>query len=197
MSVKKIIFGSGNKGKIKEVKHLFEGTDIGIVSLFELGNIPEIEENADTFEGNAKLKAETIFNIYKLPVIADDSGLVVEQLGGQPGIYSARYAGENATYADNNKKLLDELKNFSKPRKAKFVCSAVYYDGKNFISAFGEFKGEIIDEFRGKNGFGFDPLFLPENSNLTLAEMSKEEKNKISHRAKAFEILKKKLLSIT
>ena len=197
MSVKKIIFGSGNKGKIKEVKHLFEGTDIGIVSLFELGNIPEIEENADTFEGNAKLKAETIFNIYKLPVIADDSGLVVEQLGGQPGIYSARYAGENATYADNNKKLLYELKNFSKPHKAKFVCSAVYYDGKDFISAFGEFKGEIIDEYRGKNGFGFDPLFLPESSNLTLAEMSKEEKNKISHRAKAFEILKKKLLSIT
>jgi len=197
MSVKKIIFGSGNKGKIKEVKHLFEGTDIGIVSLFELGNIPEIEENADTFEGNAKLKAETIFNIYKLPVIADDSGLVVEQLGGQPGIYSARYAGENATYADNNKKLLYELKNFSKPHKAKFVCSAVYYDGKDFISAFGEFKGEIIDEYRGKNGFGFDPLFLPESSNLTLAEMSKEEKNKISHRAMAFEILKKKLLSIT
>jgi len=194
--MKKIIFGSGNKGKIKEVKHLFEGTDIRIVSLFELGNIPEIEENADTFEGNAKLKAETIFNIYKLPVIADDSGLVVEQLGGQPGIYSARYAGENATYADNNKKLLQELKIFPKPHKAKFVCSAVYFDGTDFISAFGELKGEIIDEYRGENGFGFDPIFLPVNSNLTLAEISKEEKNKISHRAKAFEILKEKLIFI-
>jgi len=191
--MKKIIFGSGNKGKIREVKKLFQGTNIKIISLYELGDIPEIVEDADTFEGNAKLKAEAIFQLYGVPVIADDSGLVVEQLDGEPGIYSARFAGENVTYEDNNKKLLKKLSEFPKPHKAKFVCSAVYYDGEKYLNAFGELEGEIIDEYCGNNGFGYDPLFKPEGFQLTLAQMSLEAKNGISHRARAFGSLKEKL----
>ncbi len=192
--MKKIIFGSGNKGKLREVKKLFESTEIEIISLYELGEIPEIVEDEDTFEGNAKLKAKAIYNIYKQPVIADDSGLVVEQLGGQPGIYSARFAGENATYSDNNKKLLADLNEFSKPHKAKFVCCAVYFDGEKFIPSTGELQGEIIEEYKGENGFGYDPLFLPEGYEITLAQMSSDEKNEISHRAKAFIELKGKIV---
>ncbi len=191
--MKKIIFGSGNKGKIREVTKLFEGTNIEIISLYELGEVPEIEEDADTFEGNAKLKADAIFKLYKLPVIADDSGLVVEQLDGKPGIFSARFAGENVTYADNNKKLLSDLSKFPKPHKSKFVCSVVYFDGKKYLKAEGELKGEIIDEYKGENGFGYDPLFVPDEFNITLAEMGSDKKNKISHRAMAFAKLKEKL----
>ncbi len=192
----KIIFATGNKGKLKEVKKLFLDTEIEIISLNDLGFNEEIEETGKTFEENAFIKAETIYNKYKIPVIADDSGLIVELLDGQPGVYSARYAGENATYADNNKKLLKELELFPQPRFAKFVCCAVYVDNNNRITANGELQGEIIKEYKGENGFGFDPIFRPLNNPVTLAEMDLSEKNKISHRAKAFEKLKKEILKI-
>jgi len=191
-----IVFATGNKGKIKEVRKLFSDNRFEIISLSELSFTDEIEETGNTFEENAFIKADTIFNKYKIPVIADDSGLEVEQLGNRPGIYSARYAGENATYADNNKKILEELNSFPVPHLARFVCYAVFVNKDTRFSVSGELKGEIINEYRGENGFGFDPIFVPQNYKLTLAEMGLAEKNKISHRAKAFEKLKKEMEKI-
>ncbi len=188
--MKKLIFATGNKGKLKEVIKIFEKTEYEIVSLYDLGDVPEIIEDGDTYEANALIKAKAIYEIHKLPVIADDSGLSVEQLNGEPGVYSARYAGENCTYDDNNKKLINDLSKLEEPHNAKFVCAAVFYDGKNIKNTFGELQGKIVSEFKGTHGFGYDPIFIPKDSNRTLAEFSSEEKNKISHRAIAFNALK-------
>src|SRR5512138_2398728 len=125
-----IIFASGNKGKVKEVKAIFGNSKFKIISLEELEDVPEIIEDGNTFEENARIKAEVIFAKFNKPTIADDSGLAVEQLNGEPGVYSARYAGEGCTYDDNNRKLLKELSEYSEPHNAKFICCAVYYDGK-------------------------------------------------------------------
>ncbi len=188
--MKEIVFATGNKGKLKEVKRIFSDTNVKILSLYDLGEVPDIIEDGETFEDNALIKAKTIYDIYKLPTIADDSGLSIGQLNGQPGVISARYAGENCTYDDNNKQVLKELSKFKEPHLAKFICCAVYIDVKNKFTAVGEFPGEIINEFRGKNGFGYDPIFLPAGFNKTLAELTIEEKNRISHRSKAFNNLK-------
>ena len=191
--MKKLIFATGNKGKLKEEKKIFQNTEYEIISLFDLGDVPEIIEDGETYEANALIKAKAIYDIHKLPVIADDSGLSVEQLNGEPGVYSARYAGENCTYDDNNRKLLKVLKVFPDPHSAKFVCSSVFYDGVRIERAFGELHGTIVNEFKGEHGFGYDPIFVPVGSNKTLAEFTSEEKNKISHRAKSFAALKKLL----
>ena len=191
---KKIIFASRNEGKVKEVRHILNDLDAKILSLNDVGFNEEIHETADTFEENAKIKAEIIYNAFKLPTIADDSGLVAIQLKNEPGVYSARYAGENSTDEENNKKLLKRLKSFPEPHKGKFVCAAVYYFGADFIVAMGEIVGTIINEPRGTNGFGYDPLFLPDGYDKTTAELPSEIKNKISHRFKAFDQLKKYLM---
>ena len=192
----KIIFATGNKGKLKEVRNIFSDTKFEIISFDEIEFTDEIIEDGNTFEENAFIKADTIFKKFNIPVIADDSGLSVVQLNGEPGIYSARYAGEKATYLDNNLKLISELKNYPEPHSAKFVCCAVFVDGTNRISVLGELPGKIIKEFKGEHGFGFDPIFVPDGFNFTLAELGLEEKNKISHRAKAFSELKEKLLNL-
>ena len=191
--MKKLIFASGNKGKVKEVKNLFSGSGFEIVSLYDLDNVPEIEETGATFYENAFIKAKEIYDIYKVPVIADDSGLEIEQLGGRPGVYSARYAFEGCTYEDNNNKVLGELKDLPEPHKAAFVCCAIYFDGENETHCFGRLEGKIVKERKGDKGFGFDPIFVPDGYEKTLAEFELEEKNKISHRSRAFEELKKKL----
>jgi len=193
---KKIIFASKNEGKVREVRHILNGINADILSLNDVGFTDEIHESADTFEGNAKIKAEIIYNKFKLPTIADDSGIVAMQLGNEPGVYSARYAGENATDEENNKKLIEKLKSFPEPHKGKFVCAAVYYFGADFIVAMGEIAGSIIKEPRGINGFGYDPLFLPDGYDKTTAELPPEIKNKISHRFRAFDQLKKHLLEL-
>ena len=190
---KKIIFASKNEGKVREVRHILNGINADILSLNDVGFTDEIHESADTFEGNAKIKAEIIYNKFKLPTIADDSGIVAMQLGNEPGVYSARYAGENATDEENNRKLIERLKSFPEPHKGKFVCAAVYYFGADFITAMGEIMGTIIKKPRGTNGFGYDPLFLPDGYDKTTAELPSEIKNKISHRYKAFNQLKKYL----
>jgi XTP/dITP diphosphohydrolase len=190
---KKIIFASKNEGKVKEVRHILEGINVEILSLNDVSFDDEIHESADTFEGNAKIKAEIIYKKFKLPTIADDSGIVALQLGNEPGVYSARYAGETATDEDNNRKLIERLKSFPEPHKGKFVCAAVYYFGADFIVAMGEIAGRIIKEPRGTNGFGYDPLFLPDGYDKTTAELPSEIKNKISHRFRAFNQLKKHL----
>jgi len=193
---KKIIFASKNEGKVREVRHILNGVNAEILSLNDVGFTEEIRESADTFEGNAKIKAETIYNAFKFPTIADDSGIVAMQLGNEPGVYSARYAGENATDEENNIKLLERLKSFPEPHKGKFICAAVYYFGADFILAMGEIVGTIIKEPRGTNGFGYDPLFLPDGYDKTTAELPPEIKNKISHRFRAFDQLKKYLMEL-
>ena len=187
---KQIIFASKNEGKVKEVRHILNGIKSKILSLNDLEFTDEIPETADTFEGNAKIKAKVIYDKFNLPTIADDSGIVALQLGNEPSVYSARYAGENATDEENNIKLLERLNSFPKPHKAKFVCAAVYYFGGDFMVTMGEINGQIIKEPRGRNGFGYDPLFLPDGYDKTSAELPPELKNKISHRYKAFNKLK-------
>jgi XTP/dITP diphosphohydrolase len=193
---KKIIFASKNEGKVKEVRHILNGIKAEIISLNDIGFTDDIHESAETFEGNARIKAEFIYHKFKLPTIADDSGIVALQLGNEPGVYSARYAGENATDEENNKKLIERLKSFPEPHKGKFVCAAVCYFGTDFKVAMGEIVGSIIKEPRGTNGFGYDPLFLPDGYDRTTAELPPEIKNKISHRFRAFNQLKKYLLKL-
>ncbi len=194
--MKQIIFASRNKGKIVEVAHIMKENNIKVLSLLGIESTPEIIESGTTFEENAKIKCETIYNEFRVPIIGDDSGLSVDQLNGRPGVYSARYAGEHATDAENNNKLLLELNGFPEPHKARFICSAVYYDGKNWLTASGDIKGRIIKKPKGSNGFGYDPFFLPNGCDLTTAELSLDEKNKISHRAIAFNHLKSLIINL-
>jgi len=190
----KLLFATTNKGKLKEVRKVFLETAFTILSLSDFPEIPEIIEDGATFAENAKIKAETVYKLFKIPTIADDSGLSVDQLNGEPGVYSARYAGENATDELNNKLLLEKLSHFTEPHFAKFVCSAAYYDGENFVVAEDIMEGKIIHKSRGDNGFGYDPLFIAAGLSITNGELSLAEKNKISHRAKAFNQLRKNLL---
>ncbi len=189
----KIIFASQNKGKIKEVKAIFNKSNFQIISLYDLGNDMDVEETGLTFYDNAFLKAKAVHDLYKEPVFADDSGLVIEQLDGRPGVISARYAGEGCSFEDNNLKVISELWNLPEPHKAKFVSTALFYDGINIIESVGELHGQIIKEQKGTEGFGYDPIFIPDGYDKTIAELSFEEKNKISHRAKSFEKLKELL----
>ncbi len=188
--MKEIIIASANEGKISEIKNIFSDIRLRVISLSELNDVPEIIESGDSFEANAEIKARIIFEKFRIPVIGDDSGLVVEQLNGRPGVFSSRYAGENATDELNNLKLVSELLSFPEPHKAKFVCTAFFYDGQKEIITKGEVKGRIIKTPRGTNGFGYDPLFIPDGFGKTLAELPADVKNKISHRAKAFEEMK-------
>lgn len=190
----KLLFATTNMGKLKEVRKVFSETAFTILSLADFPNIPEIIEDGATFAENAKIKAKIVYDLFNVPTIADDSGLSVDQLNGEPGVFSARYAGENATDELNNKLLLEKLSHFPEPHLAEFICSAVYYNSKNFILAEDVMEGKIIHEPRGINGFGYDPLFIAEGFSITNGELSLEEKNKISHRAKAFNRLKKNLL---
>jgi XTP/dITP diphosphohydrolase len=191
--VPEIIFASKNKGKILEVKSIFSDSNIEIISLLDLNDSDDIMEDGSTFEENAIKKAFHVYNKYKISVMSDDSGLSLDQLNGRPGVFSARYSGENATDDQNNNKLIEELKTMPAPHYAKYVCSAVFYDGRKYLTSEGEMKGIIILNPRGSNGFGYDPLFIPENYSFTLGELDTIEKNKISHRAKAFNKLKSQL----
>jgi XTP/dITP diphosphohydrolase len=189
----RIIFASKNNGKIREVKDILSGTSLEILSLLDLNNNENIIEDGKTFEENAIIKASHVFNKYKIPVIADDSGLVVDQLHGGPGVFSARYSGPNATDVQNNMKLINELKYLPEPHFAKYICSAVFYNGEKYLIAEGEEGGIITLNAKGVNGFGYDPFFIPNNYSVTMAELDPKEKNKISHRAKAFNKLKEQL----
>lgn len=190
----KIIFASQNLGKVKEVKAIFNNSHFEIISLFDLGNKIDVDESGSTFSENAWLKAKAVYDIYNEPTLADDSGLMIEQLDGRPGVISARYSGENCTFKDNNVKVINELSKFPEPHKAKFVSTAVYYDGKDRIESVGELHGVIIKEEKGTNGFGYDPIFIPDGFEQTVGELELDLKNEISHRAKSFEKLKKILL---
>lgn len=190
---KEIVVATSNKNKLKEMNSILKDLDYKIYSLkdLELDNI-EIIENGKTFEHNSLIKAKRIAKETNMIVIADDSGLEVDALGGRPGIYSARYAGENATDEDNRKKLLEELKDVPEgERGAKFVSAiaVVFPDGKLFTVR-GTCEGRIGFEEVGENGFGYDSLFIESEYNKTFAEMSDDMKNTISHRAKALRFMR-------
>lgn len=194
--MKRIIFATKNESKVREVREILKGLNAQILSLSDVDFTGEILESGETFEDNAKIKAKIVYDKYKLPTIADDSGLAVKQLNNEPGVYSARYAGKDAGDKDNNDKLLRNLSAHPAPHPAKFICAAVYYNGTDFYVVNGEVNGKIIDEERGTNGFGYDPLFVADGYTETMAELELMVKNKISHRYKAFAKLKDTLSEI-
>jgi len=197
--MKKLIVASNNKHKIEEIKDILSKFPLNIVSLKEAGIDVDVDETGSTFMENSFIKASEIYNLAKdSMVLADDSGLSVEVLGGAPGVLSARFAGEHGNDKKNNQKLLELLKNYKpEERKAKFVCAMVLIKSSTeIVKVQGEVEGIIIDEERGHNGFGYDPLFYVPQFNKTFAEMLGSEKNSISHRSRALEKLTMELVNI-
>jgi len=187
-----LIIASNNKHKVSEIKEILKGKFKNIYSLDEKGIDIEIEENGETFYDNALIKAKAIYDITGMPVIADDSGLSVDSLGGDPGVYSARYAGYPCNDINNNEKLLGNL--VDKDRTAHFISEVVLYISPGrIISGKGTVDGEILFEGRGTGGFGYDPLFYCPEIGKTFAEATSYEKNSVSHRARALNDLIKKL----
>lgn len=181
---KKLVFATNNAHKLDEIRAIL-GDRVEVLSLKDIHCEADIPETADTLEGNAALKAEYIYKNYGLDCFADDTGLEVEALGGAPGVYSARYAGgEGHDSEANMKKLLVELEGKTN-RKAQFRTAICLIEGGVEHLFEGVVKGEIIEKKRGCSGFGYDPVFVPEGYTETFAEMGNEEKNKISHRARA------------
>lgn len=191
-----IVISTGNAHKLEEIGAILKDLDYNIHSLKDVNlDDLDIEENGKTFEHNALIKARTVAKLTNMITIADDSGLEVDAIGKKPGIYSARYAGENATDEENREKLLKALKNTPiSHRTGRFVCciAVVFPDGKEFVVR-GTCEGTIAFEEKGKNGFGYDSLFLVDNYNKTFAELPSAVKNGISHRAKALELMKEEL----
>ncbi len=179
----KLIFATQNQHKIKEINQIL-GNDFSTIGLDSLGFFDEIPETQSTIEGNALQKAQYIWNKFHMPCFADDTGLEIDALNGAPGVYSARYAGVNKSFDDNCNKVLDELKGKS-IRSARFrTVIALIIDAKEFVFE-GIIEGKITEQNTGNDGFGYDPIFLPEGYNQTFAQMSSELKNKISHRGLA------------
>ncbi|MDR0516950.1 MAG: RdgB/HAM1 family non-canonical purine NTP pyrophosphatase [Fibromonadaceae bacterium] len=193
-----VVIATGNAGKVKEFRAILKDSAFPLFASKDLGFSEEIEENASSFRGNAELKAKAVWK-YIHPkykdywVVADDSGLEVSSLGGKPGILSARYAGKNASNAERCAKLLDEMK--GKPdRSARFVCSLCLIRQEHSLEFFdGECRGKILTEPRGEGGFGYDPVFLADGCERGFGEMSEEEKNALSHRARAIENMIKEI----
>ena len=192
----KIVVATHNKDKFKELYHGLKSLKIELLSLDDFPEIGEIIENGNTLEENALIKARTVNQLTSLPAISDDTGLFVDALNGDPGIYSARYAGENSTYLDNINKMLYEMKNIPEGnRQAKFNTVMAYVDGKRELIAEGFVKGIISNKIKGIGGFGYDSIFYVCNKGKTFSEMSIKEKNLISHRSRAIDALKAKLAS--
>ncbi|GAA0601294.1 XTP/dITP diphosphatase [Virgibacillus siamensis] len=184
--MKEIIVATKNPGKAEEFRSFFVKYDIKTVSLLDLIEpVEDIEETGTTFEANAALKAEQIADKMNTPVLADDSGLVVDALDGRPGIFSARYAGEPKDDQANLEKVLHELEGVAN-RQARFVCVlAVAIPGKETIFKRGVCEGSLISEPKGENGFGYDPIFIPDGYRKTMAQLTADKKNEISHRSNA------------
>lgn len=192
---KRIIFATGNAGKMKEIKSIFSDFDVEIVSMKEAGIDCEIEENGTSFEENALIKAKAIHKITGDIVLADDSGLEVDYLNKEPGIYSARYMGEDTPYSMKNENIIKRLEGVPvEKRTARFVCviAAVLPDGSTKVVR-KTIEGYIGYEEKGENGFGYDPIFMVPEYNKTTAELTMEEKNRISHRGKALQSMKEEL----
>ena len=186
----KVIMATGNKDKVREVKEILEGTGIEVVSMKDAGINVDIDENGTSFEENAAIKAETVCKASGHITIADDSGLEVDWLGGAPGIYSARFMGEDTSYDIKNAAIIEKLKDaVGKERSARFICAmAIAYPDRPTKVFKGVFEGEIAYESAGANGFGYDPIFFVPELGCTSAQLSEEEKNKVSHRGKALRL---------
>ena len=192
---RKLILATRNKGKLKEIQVLLSDLDIDIMSLDEAENAPHVVEDGKTFMENAFKKAKVIAEATGIMALADDSGLEVDALDGAPGVHSARYSGENASDASNNEKLLADLKGVSSGKRgAHFSCVIiVYHPSGQWISTEAKCEGEITNKIIGDQGFGYDPVFYIPSIKRTMAQLSPEEKNSLSHRGKALEKLKAEL----
>lgn len=183
----KLVFATNNRHKLEEVSHKI-GDHFELLTLNDIGCTEDIEETGATFEENAAIKSKYVYNKYHLNCFGDDSGLVIDALNGEPGVYSARYAGEHGNHAENIKKVLIKLDGVEN-RKARFVTViSLMWEGEEYIFE-GVVEGTIRNETTGNGGFGYDPIFQPDGYDITFAEMSMAEKNKISHRARATEKL--------
>ena len=188
MELPTLVFATNNQHKIDEAQDIVKGK-LKLISLKEAGVDIDVDETETTFRGNAWLKAQAVWELTGLPCVADDSGLCVEALGGEPGVYSSRYAGEAGNHTKNNEKLLKEMGGKS-DRRAFFttvLCLVGLDDTPMYIE--GRVNGVILTEIQGRDGFGYDPLFCPDGDNRSFAEMSAAEKNAMSHRGRAFQSL--------
>lgn len=195
MKIEKIIFATGNQGKMREVRMILGDLGIQVISMKEAGVTAEADENGTTFEENAIIKAKEIMEKTGEIVLADDSGLEVDALGGEPGIYSARYMGYDTSYHIKNNSLIERLEGKTgEERSARFVCAiaACFPDGR-VLTTRGTMEGQIGYEEKGENGFGYDPVFYLPEYQCYSAELPLEEKNKLSHRGKALRLMKEAL----
>jgi len=207
-----IVVATKNAGKVREFAHAFGKIGMNVASMFDYPELPDIVEDGETFAENARKKARTVGEALGLPALADDSGLEVAELGGKPGVYSARYSGSEATDESNNAKLLSELRRVTAGRderlqrlpdgtkllsEARFVCALALYNpaSETFTEAEGYVEGRIMESPRGEGGFGYDPLFWLPSLSKSMAELSKDEKQAISHRGAALASLLGKLKS--
>ncbi len=188
----KIILATHNKHKMEEMKAVLKDFQVDVLTLDDFPEIGDIPETGETLEENALLKARIVNKLSGFPAVGDDTGLEVNALDGDPGVYSARYAGENVTYSDNVNKLLSEMIN-KNDRSAQFRTITAFVDGKDEIIAEGKIDGLITKEQKGTHGFGYDPVFYIPELKRTFAELSTEEKNRISHRGLALQKLCKLL----
>ncbi len=193
--MKRLIFATGNKDKMKEIREILGDLPVEILSMKEAGIQADIEENGKSFEENALIKARAVCRLAGEMVLADDSGLEIDYLNGEPGIYSARYMGEDTSYKIKNQNLIDRLAGVpDEERTARFVCAiaAAFPDGREYVVR-GTIEGMIGYEERGENGFGYDPIFYLPDRGVSTAELSREEKNSISHRGNALKKMKELL----
>ena len=194
---KTIVIGTANAHKVVEIRDALRDVPVELLDLSAFGDVPDVVEDLDTFVGNASKKAAEIARAVGRWTMADDSGLVVDALGGAPGVYSARYAGGHGDYKANNEKLLREMSGvLDERRAARFVCVIALADstGEIAFTVEGLFEGRIAQEEIGANGFGYDPIFYPRHESRTVAEMTLDEKNRISHRALALRAFREELL---
>ncbi|HOZ21443.1 MAG TPA: XTP/dITP diphosphatase [bacterium] len=182
----RLLLATRNRDKVEEIREALAGLEIDLLTVDELGPLPEVIEDQETLKGNAIKKAATLASLSGLLSLADDTGLEVDALNGAPGVYSSRYSGENATYAENVTRLLSELEGVRPAeRTARFRCVIAIADARGVETVDGVCEGLIIDEPRGSGGFGYDPVFMVPDTGKTMAELSMAEKNRISHRGRA------------
>lgn len=182
----RLLLATRNRDKVEEIREALAGLEIDLLTVDELGPLPEVIEDQETLKGNAIKKAATLASLSGLLSLADDTGLEVDALNGAPGVYSSRYSGENATYAENVTRLLSELEGIRPAeRTARFRCVIAIADARGVETVDGVCEGLIIDEPRGSGGFGYDPVFMVPDTGKTMAELSMAEKNRISHRGRA------------
>lgn len=191
----RVVIATGNNDKVREINEILEGTGFEAVSMKSIGINPDIVEDADSFRGNALIKAQAVHALCKEYVIADDSGLCIDALDGAPGIYSSRFCGEDSTYEEKFKKIFEMLKDVpEEKRTAHFTCAiAVVRPNGSYFTVEETFEGVLHEEPKGENGFGYDPIFYVPEYGMTSAEMSPEMKHSMSHRGKALRAMVKKL----